>query len=1664
MELNDNVIWDIIGHYFNDNPNCLVAHHLDSYNDFFKNGIYQIFKDKNPIRLNSNYDNDIDDYRNQCMIYFGGKEGNKIYFGKPVIYDENNDTIHYMYPNEARLRNMTYCMTIHYDIDVEFIDILKDGEEMTTGGFGGETEEENDEDEYKFEDVKKQVQEIMDEKTGGAPRKVAVKKVEKNVEITPNEAKKIIEEKESTMIDKNIRKRTIQFKKVFLGKIPIMVQSDFCILKGLSPEIRHSMGECTEDIGGYFIIQGKEKTVICQEKFADNMLYIRENIKEENKEDIEEGKDSSEIKVEYLYSAEIRSVSENVSKPIRTLAVKIRNSTSKYTNKNIVVNIPNVRSPVPLFIVFRALGIETDKDIIEMCLLDMKKYESMVDLFIPSVHDAGPIITQTQAIEYIALLTKTKKNENVLEILSDYFLPHVGEVNFTEKAYYLGYIVFRLLSVYTGIELPTDRDNFKYKRIELVGSLLNDLFREYLSIQQNYIRIEYDKRLTLNKKTFGNDLVSLITNYQQEIFSERLLETGIKKAFKGNWGATANTKRIGVVQDLNRLSFNTYLSHLRKTNLPLDSTAKIVGPRVLHTSQWGFIDPVDTPDGANIGLHKSLAITTYVSQGGIGKREPMIQWMREKISMKFVEECSPLMLSEMTKIIINGYWAGSIYDPYECVNKIRLYRRNSLIPIFTSVTFEIKMNTIFIYTDGGRLCRPIIYRDFETKKLSFQNKEIMEILEKMDYTWKDLVTGFNKKKINYDLNNKKIYELKELYELTPNEKANEPSMIERFNKNKAIFDYIDCSESENALIAINQEEYKNEKKNYTHLEIHESLIFGNMCNLISFPENNQFPRNAFSCGQSKQAVSIYHTNHQVRMDKTAVVLNNSQIPLVKTRYLEYINHERNPYGENAIVAIMCYTGYNVEDAILINEGALIRGLFNTTYYSTYETHEEMVKKADSINETKFKNIENISDIRGKKAGYDYSNLDSYGIVKQGTEINDHTVLIGVVNSFGSKDKITNIDNSKTPKKGQLGIVDRTFITEGEEGTRIGKVRVREVRIPNLGDKFASRCGQKGTVGLVIPERDMPFTRDGLRPDIIINPHAIPSRMTIGQLIECLIGKSCLELGGFGDCTAFVNKGSKVRYFGELLTRNNYHSSGNQVLYNGMTGEQIESEIFIGPTYYMRLKHMVKDKINYRARGPNTALTRQPVSGRANDGGLRIGEMERDSVISHGIVNFLTESMMERSDKYYVAICNTTGMMAIYNPEKNIFFSPSADGPVKYIGSLDGTDMNIEHITKFGRDFSVICVPYSLKLLIQELQTINIQMRIITEDNIQYLENMTFSKNIEKLTGLSKMDYSEYKNLVKRGYDENKEKDIEIENNKDEQKIDTPRYQIPENGPEYDPNKIYAKTPEYSQASPAFIPDYEKEEYQFLQKTTDSPEYNPATPLPEGVPQGAKLLSKNERGADYYYDGYLYEYRISTGRVRKLRTKKGGGEGEQYEVENPHIVESNEFEEGEQVYIRGDGPGSNVLWNIKSVGDNFITLTTEDPSVEEKIKVVNKNRLLRPSDIVYDNRFDQQLLSEQSQIPSQYNPYLENIQQLPTQTQKPQIDFHPIINLISGDNKGVISGETKEEETPNTIVQKEHIDKNVEKQSSEEEVSNDNIDLNKQKSGFIDFSKLVIKKV
>jgi len=1236
------ISWKLIDKYFTNNPTNLVDHHLESYNDFFNNGIHRIFRENNPIRFIERETTDEEkesENRNECHLYLGGKDGSKIYFGKPIIYDDNY--VHYMYPNDARLRNMTYGITIHYDVDVEFIYYI-----------GNERKEDS-----------------------------------------------------------------ITLEKIYLGRFPIMLQSDLCILKSLSKEVRYNMGECRNDYGGYFIIDGKEKVIIPQETFADNMIYIKKYKKDEK----------------YSYSAEVRSVSEDASKPIRTTAVRIVAPTTTYSNNQIVVDIPNVKKPIPLFIVMRALGIISDKDIIKTCLLDIEN-NSFLDLFIPSIHDANKIFNQETALHFIASFTKRGTISGVIEILSDFYLPHIGEMNFLEKAYYLGYMVQRLLKVFTQQEKPTDRDNFRFKRIELSGSLIYDLFREYYLIQKRgitlkidqeyyYHRVKYDdegaSETEAKKSLYKNNFIALIEANYREFFKDRQIETGFRKAFKGNWGSQSNTKRLGVVQDLNRLSWYTFISHLRKINLPLDSSAKVVGPRLLNSSQWGLIDPIDTPDGGNIGLHKHLAISTHITIGS--SCYPIIKWLRSYTPMKLILECNPEYMYKNSKVFVNGRWVGVIDDPITIVRLLRLYRRNGVLPIFMSVGFDYKFNELQIYSDAGRLTRPIYYIDKKVE--SFNRKIVIDSFKDNTIDWEKIVSGFKKKQDDtFSHKKNKVYDLKVLYENISDDK-----LFDDLYNNQSVVDYLDTSEEESALISPTNENIKNNKY-YTHIEIDPSLILGVMGNLVIYPEHNPITRSAFSCGQSKQAVSVYNSNYQVRMDKMGVVLNYGQIPLIKSRYLEYINNEEQSYGVNAIVAIMCYTGYNVEDAILINEGSIQRGMFRTTYYTTYEDHEESSKVTGMVN-SKFANIEkNV--VTGTKLGYDYSLLDDHGMIHENTPVNDKLVLIGKISSSIENKNVWS-DSSVTPKKGQLGFVDKSFITQGEEGFNIAKVRIREERIPAIGDKMASRAGQKGTIGLIIPEKDMPFTDDGIRPDLIINPHAIPSRMTIGQIVESMFGKACLDYGGFGDCTAFQVKGSNYNTYGNMLVNAGFNSTGNQLLYNGFSGEQIKADIYIGPTYYMRLKHMVKDKINYRTRGPNTFLTRQPVQGRANDGGLRVGEMERDAILGHGMSYFLNESFLVRGDEYYMAVCNKTGCIAIYNEHKNLFLSPYADGPIKFHTNPDGS-LNIKNISKFGRSFSLLRIPYSFKLLIQELQTMNINMRIITDDNIDQLMNMGYSNNINKL--------------------------------------------------------------------------------------------------------------------------------------------------------------------------------------------------------------------------------------------------------------------------------------------------------------------------------------------
>jgi DNA-directed RNA polymerase II subunit RPB2 len=506
----------------------------------------------------------------------------------------------------------------------------------------------------------------------------------------------------------------------------------------------------------------------------------------------------------------------------------------------------------------------------------------------------------------------------------------------------------------------------------------------------------------------------------------------------------------------------------------------------------------------------------------------------------------------------------------------------------------------------------------------------------------------------------------------------------------SIIEYIDAEEQNYSMIAMTPKRITREY-NFTHCEIHPSTIFGILASCIPFPEHNQSPRNTYQCAMGKQAMGVYVTNYDSRLDKTAFVLNYPMRPLVDTRIMGLINLHKIPSGCPVIVAIMTQTGYNQEDSIMFNKGAIDRGLFQATIYHTEKDEDKKINGDEEIrckpDKTKTNSI---------KFG-NYDKLTPEGVIPENTKLDNMDIILGKVvpikeNRNDPTKVIKYTDYSRSIRTTEEMYVDQNYMDRNGDGYNFAKVRLRTMRRPVIGDKFSSRHGQKGTIGNIIPEQDMPFTKNGLKPDIIINPHAIPSRMTIAQLKETLLGKILLELGLFGDGTSFgdldINDISK-----ELLNLG-YEQHGNEIMYNGLTGEQITTEIFIGPVFYQRLKHMVNDKTHSRSIGPKVNFTRQPAEGRSRAGGLRFGEMERDCMISHGASRFTKGRVYDASDSFSVHVCKQCGMIASYNDEQHIHMCKTCGNRI---------------------DFAYVEIPYACKLLFQELLTMNVAPRMIVQD-------------------------------------------------------------------------------------------------------------------------------------------------------------------------------------------------------------------------------------------------------------------------------------------------------------------------------------------------------------
>lgn len=1047
----------------------------------------------------------------------------------------------------------------------------------------------------------------------------------------------------------NVKTLHKTFQKIHIGKLPIMLKSNICVLNQYKYVDNRNTGECKYDAGGYFIINGSEKTVLGQERAAENRIYCFNVSKNDTK---------------YTWKAEIKSVPD--FKCISPKQINMMLS-SKHNGFGypISLQIPRVKQPIPLFIVFRALNVLSDKEICEYILLNisLEKYKPMLENLQASIIESNKYMTYDDAVRFIMghvsytpinMDKETgamKKYQFTLDVLQNDLFPHCKTLQ--QKIYFLGYMANKLMQVSFEWIKGDDRDSYLNKRIDLTGTSLNNLFRNHFNKLVKDMEKQIIKEINNGSWKSNEDYLNIVnlTNIYK-IVKSNTIENGFKRALStGDFGIkSANSNKVGVAQVLNRLTYVASLSHLRRIATPTDKSGKLVPPRKLHNTSWGFLCPAETPEGGSVGIVKNMSYMSHITIHS--NSNSLYEYIEPKIIN--IDNASPSQLHDKVKVFINGSWIGISEDPDNLYKSLKNMKYKGIINIYTSIIFDYKSQEIRVCNDSGRITRPLLRVNDKNILIT---KKIIEGLKEHTITWDDLL-------INCKLDN-------------------------------SIIEYIDPEEQSFSMIATKPKDIIQTNENtiykFTHCEIHPSTIFGVVASCIPYPDHNQSPRNTYQCAQAKQAMGIYATNFNERMDKTSYVLSYATRPLVDTRVMNLIKLNENPSGCNINVAIMTHTGYNQEDSLLVNKGSIDRGLLQITISHTEKDEDK--QKINGDEEIRCK--PDPSKTKGMKF-CNYNKVNSKGLVPENTLIENRDIIIAKVTPIReNRNDLTKVikfeDGSRQYKTVEETYIDKNYIDRNGDGYSFAKVRLRSLRKPVIGDKFSSRHGQKGTVGNIIPEEDMPFTSSGDKPDIIINPHAIPSRMTIGQLKETLLGMVLVQLGLFGDGTSFGEL--TVDEISTKLLELGHECHGNKLLYNGLTGQQIECSIFMGPVFYQRLKHMVYDKQHSRSFGPMVNLTRQPAEGRSRDGGLRFGEMERDCMVSHGAARFTRGRMYDASDKYQVYVCKTCGLIAAYNDKLHICSCRTCGNCV---------------------DFAYVEIPYSCKLLFQELTTMNVVPRIMTD--------------------------------------------------------------------------------------------------------------------------------------------------------------------------------------------------------------------------------------------------------------------------------------------------------------------------------------------------------------
>ena len=1009
--------------------------------------------------------------------------------------------------------------------------------------------------------------------------------------------------------------KILESRFVHIGDVPVMAKSNACILNNFSSQKLVEHGEDPNDPGGYFIINGSERVIVGLEDLSYNKIIV----------------DKESVGGNTVFKAKVYS---SIVGYRAKLELVMKN------DGLIVARIPGSPVDIPVIILMRALGLESDKEIAAAVSL----VDQIQDELEGSFEKAADVTTSKDSIVYISKRIAPGMLEEFqikrAETLLDWgLLPHLGKhpENRKEKAQFLGEAACKLLELKLGWINPDDKDHYGNKVIKFAGQMLADLFRTAF---RNLVR---DMKYQLERSGQKRGINAVAAAIRPGIISDKLNNA----IATGNWGRG----RVGVTQLLDRTNYLSTISHLRRIQSPLSRTQPNFEARDLHATHFGRICPSETPEGSNCGLVKNIALSGIISVNI--PSEEIVEKLYDLGTVHFFDAKDDLK-KDGTRIFVDGKLIGYFKDGEQLAESLRELRRNSKIHPHVGISFhksniEGATKRLYVNCNAGRVLRPLIIIKDNRPLLT---QELLDKVSKKLLSWNDLLR-------------------------------------------MGVLELIDANEEENCYVTLNEKE----TKKYTHLEVFPPSILGAGASIIPYPEHNQSPRNTYESAMAKQSLGfstpMMNTSTYVRQH----LMLYPQTPMVNTKAMKLLGLEDRPAGQNCVVAVLPFDGYNIEDAIVLSQASVDRGLGRTFFYRVYDAEAKQYPGGMRDNFEIPNAEDNIRGYKGEKA---YRLLEEDGVVAAEASVKGGDILIGKTSPPRFMEEYREFestgpyrrDTSIGVRPSETGVIDTVVMTQSNEGGKMYKIRARDMRIPEIGDKFASRHGQKGVLGILAKAEDLPYTADGISPDVLINPHAFPSRMTVGMMMESICGKAGALRGSQFDGSAFV--GEKIEEVRPVMDAAGFKYSGKEIMYDGRTGKAFPVDVFIGVVYYQKLHHMVADKIHARARGQVQMLTKQPTEGRARGGGLRFGEMERDCLIAYGASMILKDRLLDESDKADIFVCERCGLVAYHDVKQR-----------KYVCRVCGDKAKV----------SSVSVAYAFKLLLQEMQSLNVAPRLLIKEKV-----------------------------------------------------------------------------------------------------------------------------------------------------------------------------------------------------------------------------------------------------------------------------------------------------------------------------------------------------------